>query len=201
MRLFGLFAVVVAGTSCGSALRESRAPVLLVVDSLQGAPSGGRGANTFAPTLLSDVVFMRTTPAPCSDTSPCPTYFSDLGQMTVTMQAKNLNISPTANNQVTLTRYHVDFTRADGRNTPGVDVPYGFDGILTTTIPAGGSAAIGFELVRQTAKLEAPLVSLASSVNVIYAIARVTVYGHDAVGNDISVTGSMSVDFGNFADQ
>ena len=33
-------------------------------------------------------------------------------------------------NAITLTRYRVDFRRTDGRNTPGVDVPYGFDGGL-----------------------------------------------------------------------
>ena len=27
-----------------------------------------------------------------------------------------------------MTRYRVEFRRTDGRNTPGVDVPYGFDG-------------------------------------------------------------------------
>jgi hypothetical protein len=201
MRLLGLFAVLVASASCGSALRESQSPVLLVVDSLQAAPSGGRNANTFGSILLSDVVVMLTTPAPCSATNPCPTYYNDLGQMTVSMTAKNVNIAPTANNQVTLTRYHVDFVRADGRNTQGVDVPYSFDGAVTATIPAGGSAAVGFELVRHSAKLEAPLVQLANNLNFIYTLARVTLYGHDAVGNDISVSGSLSVQFGNFADQ
>ena len=37
----------------------------------------------------------------------------------------------TAINAVTLTRYHVDYRRTDGRNTPGVDVPYSFDGGLS----------------------------------------------------------------------
>ena len=39
--------------------------------------------------------------------------------------------TPSANNQVTLTRYHVEYTRADGRNTQGVDVPFAFDGAIT----------------------------------------------------------------------
>ena len=47
------------------------------------------------------------------------------------------------------------YIRADGRNTPGVDVPYGFDGALTATV--SGSTTVGFELVRHIAKEEAPL--------------------------------------------
>ena len=44
----------------------------------------------------------------------------------------------------------------DGRNTPGVDVPYPFDGALTVT--ALGRALTGdFTLVRVQAKVEAPL--------------------------------------------
>ena len=43
---------------------------------------------------------------------------------------------------------------------------------------------------------------LASNFGVlINAIADVTFYGRDQVGNDISVTGSISIEFGNFGDQ
>ena len=59
---------------------------------------------------------------------------------------------------------------------------------------------IGFEIVRHDAKLEAPLVQLISNLNVINTIANVTFYGHDQVGNVVSVTGSVSVEFANFAD-
>ena len=52
------------------------------------------------------------------------------------------------------------FIRADGRNTPGVDVPYGFDGAFTATV-SGGEPTVGFELVRHIAKEEAPLAALA----------------------------------------
>ena len=61
---------------------------------------------------------------------------------------------PTTNNEVTINRVHVEYIRADGRNTPGVDVPYAFDSAVTGTIPAGGSLTIGFVLVRNAAKQE-----------------------------------------------
>jgi len=201
VRSIGLALLVATGVSCGDALRQTRAPVVLTINQLSAAPSGGRNANTFTSSLLSDVVVLLQTPPPCSATSPCPTYFNDLGQAVIAMTPKNADIAPTSMNQVTITRYHVEFIRADGRNTPGVDVPYAFDGTTTATIPPTGTAQIGFEMVRHTAKLESPLAQLASNLNIIYTIARVTFYGTDVAGNDISVTGSMSVDFGNFSDQ
>ena len=57
-----------------------------------------------------------------------------------------------SNNEITITRYHVSYRRADGRNTQGVDVPYAFDGAATATVPATGNVSIGFELVRQVGR-------------------------------------------------
>jgi hypothetical protein len=59
-------------------------------------------------------------------------------------------------------RYHVVFVRADGRNTPGVDVPYPFDGGMTVTVGGNGGKAV-FNLVRAQAKEEAPLRALRST--------------------------------------
>ena len=56
-------------------------------------------------------------------------------------------IAPTPNNYITVTGYHVTYIRADGRNTPGVDVPYPFDGAITVTV-VDGTASAGFILVR-----------------------------------------------------
>jgi hypothetical protein len=50
------------------------------------------------------------------------------------------------------------------------------------------------------AKQEAPLVQLVDSPTIISTIADITFYGQDRVGNEISVMGSISVDFGNFGD-
>jgi hypothetical protein len=190
-----------AAVACGDAVTQSKSPMLLVVNTLEAAPTGGHGANTFTGNLLSDVIVLATTPAPCSTTSPCATVFNDLGRVTLASQPKNIAIQPTSNNQVTINRYHVEFVRADGHNTPGVDVPFPFDGSATGTVPETGTLVMTFELVRHTAKEESPLAQLAGNPNIIHTIARVTFYGQDIVGNAISVTGSMNVDFGNFGDQ
>jgi hypothetical protein len=111
-------------------------------------------------------------------------------------------LGPTTLNEITITRYRVNFVRSDGRNTPGVDVPYGFDGAFTLTVPATGSAQAGFDLVRHQAKAEPPLRNLVGggSARFISTIAEITFFGRDQAGNEVSVTGSINVNFGDWAD-
>jgi hypothetical protein len=199
-------AAIVASISCGSVIRDGKSPVYLVVDTLEGS----RGNSTPGPftsgLLISDVITNVTSPDPCTSASPCPTVFGDSGQAQLRMSLKDIGTSPTTptapttNNEVTITRYHVAYIRTDGRNTEGVDVPYAFDGATTGTIPSGGNITLGFELVRNIAKQQAPLIQLKTNPQILQAIANVTFYGHDQVGNEMSVTGSISIEFGNFGD-
>lgn len=195
-RVFSLAAlatVVTATVSCGDVVRSSRSPVMLVINSITtGAANSG--------TLLSDVIRNVTSPAPCSTTNPCPTTFNDSAAVSLALIMKDATAAPSSNNGVTITRYRVEYRRADGRNTPGVDVPYAFDGVATLTIPAGGTGSMVFELVRHVAKEESPLVQLVTNPNIISTITNVTFFGTDRVGNDVSATGSISIDFGNFGD-
>lgn len=204
IRIAVLAVGVAASTSCGSVVRDGRSPVYLVIDSLlgsRGASTPGAPANT----LISDVITNVTSPAPCTTDKPCATIFGDTGQVTLSASLKDIGTptapaAPTTNNAVTITRYHVEYVRTDGRNVQGVDVPYAFDGASTGTIPAGGTLTLGFELVKNIAKQQAPLIQLATSSVIIQAIANVTFYGQDQVGNQVNVTGSISVEFGNFGD-
>ena len=66
---------------------------------------------------------------------------------------------------------------------------------------SGGTLQLGFELVRNVAKEESPLVQLRTSNNFISAIATVTFYGVDRVGNNVQVSGQIQIEFGNFGDQ
>jgi hypothetical protein len=203
-RLLALAALASAVTSCGDVVRDGRSPVFLVIDTLQGI-RGGATAGTPAGNLVSDVITLVTTPAPCTTASPCPTIFGDSGQAVLRAPLKDVGTvtnptSPTTNNEVTITRLRVDYIRADGRNVPGVDVPYGFDGAATGTIGVGGTLTLSFVLVRNTAKSESPLVQLQGNGTILTTIARVTFYGQDRVGNEVSATGLIQVDFGNFGD-
>jgi hypothetical protein len=199
-RILTVAAVAAATTSCGDVVRSSRAPVFLVIDSLQGARGGP--SLTFTSTVSSDVITNLTTPAPCTTASPCPTIFSDPGQATLRIVPKDIGpigvpTVPSINNAVTITRVHVLYRRADGQNRQGIDVPYEFDGATTGTVTATATT-LGFVLVGNTAKQESPLVELETNGIIIRTIADVTFYGRDQVGNDISVTGSIQIDFGKF---
>jgi hypothetical protein len=194
--------LVVAASGCGDMATDSRSPVQLTILSMQAA--SGASPQDFGGTLLSDVTtnVERTVNGQQVDVA---TIFNDVGAAEFAIILKDPGVDPTtpaapsALNAVTITRYRVTYRRADGRNTPGVDVPYPFDSAFTVTIGGDGGSA-GFELVRHSAKQEAPLRALASNADIIATIAEVTFYGHDQAGNDVSATGTIGVNFGNFAD-
>ena len=178
---------------CGDLVRQGTGSSYLIVSALEAAP--GAKPQEFGTNLLSDVITVI---------DDVPTVFNDLGRVQFALGMKDAGsaespTTPTANNFITINRYHVDFIRADGRNTQGVDVPYSFDGAFTGTVNSAGGT-FGFELVRHTLKFEAPLAALARSPVIISTIARVTFYGRDQTGREVIATAQMSVDFGNFAD-
>lgn len=190
-------AVAVSGivglTSCASDLtRTGSSPAYVIIDSIQGA--SGADPGTFGVPLASDVQTGGGT-------------FNDLGRATMRVGLKNpgtaaVPTTPSPLNSITLTRYRVEFRRTDGRNTQGVDVPFAFDGAATVTIPADGQADVVFEVVRNQAKLEAPLRSLRGLGGslIISTIAEVTFFGRDQAGNEVTASGTLSVNFADFAD-
>jgi hypothetical protein len=193
-RGIGLAVVTIAalaGASCGDVARTGRAPVILAVNSIEAAAGGG---TDFAAFLLSDVVTGGG-------------VINDSGRATLSLTLKNPGsvtapLGPTTLNSIIVSRYRVRFIRADGRNTPGVDVPHSFDGGVTATVPPSGTAQAVFDLVRHSAKREPPLSNMwgAGAQRFINAIAEVTFYGHDLAGNEITATGTIQVNFGDFAD-
>jgi len=176
-RAFITAGAAVSLASCGNATSQGTSPVFLTLNQL--STPGATGSNS----VQSDV----------------SKNAADMGQAIFSLAAKDLSIAPTTNNQVTLTQYHVTYRRADGLATPGVDVPYGFDGATTGTVPPAGTLTVTFVLVRQDAKQESPLAQLANTAGVLTTIADVTFYGTDQVGHAINVTGSIQIDFGNFS--
>jgi len=203
-RSLALVALVGTASSCGNVVRNSRSPSYLIIDSLAGI-RGAAQAGTKGSTLTSDVITNVSTPPPCTTEAPCAVVFGDSGEASMHLALKDPGTaaapsSPTDVNAITIDRYRVDYVRADGRNTPGVDVPYGFDGAVTVTVAGANATTFGFQLVRVVAKEEAPLVQLKNSAAFITVIAHVTFYGHDQAGNEVTVMGSIQIDFGNFAD-
>lgn len=202
VKFVALSALVALSASCGDVSRTGRSPVQIVVQGLTAA--SGAEPGEMGGTLQSDVVVL-VTDEPCSKENPCPTIVNDIGEVEMALILKNPGASanpagPSELNAVTINRYRVEYRRADGRNVQGVDVPFSFDSSVTFTIPAGGQATAGFQIVRHTAKQEAPLKALRFNGQIISTIATVTFYGQDQAGNDISAAGNIGIDFGDFAD-
>ena len=192
MRRVLLTCLAIATVSCGDMTTQGTASSYLVVDSLEA--SSGAASGEFGGDLESDVVTF---------VDGSGTIFQDLGRVTLSLALKDPGPpgaanSPSPNNFITVNRYRVRYIRADGRNTPGVDVPYGFDGAFTLTVSDRSSAT--FALVRAQAKAEAPLAALANSPVIISTIAEITFYGHDQTGREVSAVARINVHFGNWAD-
>jgi hypothetical protein len=142
-----------------------------------------------------------------SDVSTRGAAFDDIARVTTRLALKDPGTPenpalPTTANYITVTRYRVEYRRSDGRNTPGVDVPFPFDGGMTFTTVTGIQTA-EFVLVRASAKLEGPLRSLreGGGAIVINTIAEVTFYGADQTGADVSAMGTIGVNFADWSDE
>ena len=198
LRMRGCAAVLTAlavlgGASCSETVRTGRSPAYLIIESLRGI--SGADDSAVDNDLSSDV---RTNGG----------IVEDDGSATLRLALKDVDYGavtgPTDNNAITLNRYRVSYRRTDGRNQPGVDVPWAFEGASTVTVT--DRATVGFTLVRVQAKLESPLLQLGgataglSGAGVISTIADVTFYGRDQVGNEVTVSGSISVNFADWAD-
>jgi hypothetical protein len=195
-RIAAAAVAALASASCGEVARTGQSPAYLIIVAIEAA--SGAEPDELGTTLLSDVQTI---------VDDVPTVFNDLGEVTFRLGLKNPglptgSLAPSELNAVTINRYRVVFRRADGRNTPGVDVPYAFDGAFTMTVPAEGTSTGGFDLVRHQAKFEPPLrnlIGLGGRV-LISTIAEITFYGRDQAGNEVMATGNISVNFGDFGD-
>lgn len=199
----GVIALAAGSVSCGNVSRQGRSPVLLVVENVQGARGATPGS--FGDFLLSDVQTL-VDQVVNGQTVRVPTIFNDVGQATFRVVLKDqgtggLGVAPGPLNAVTLNRYRIVYRRADGRNTPGVDVPFPVDGGVTGTV-SGSATSVAFEMVRHQAKLEQPLRALANAGGRLFitTIAEVTFYGSDQAGNEIQATGSINVSFSDYGD-
>ena len=177
-------------SGCSSTVRTGQSPAYLVLQRLEGSSGAETGA-PFQSVLRSDVLTKGG-------------VYEDNGRVTLSIALKDVTnpAGPSPNNYITLNRYRVEYRRTDGRNTPGVDVPYAFEGAMGMTVTEQQTSAV-FSLVRVQAKLEAPLITLAGyngGALVISTIADVTFFGKDQTGRDVTVTGSMSINFADWAD-
>jgi hypothetical protein len=175
--------LAIAAAGCGEFVRDQgRSPAQLIITELLAGESH---------TLQSDVI---TDGSVVNDTATVEMQLilKDAG-------VPGIASTPSAINSVTINRYRVEYKRTDGRNEPGRDVPHPFDSAMTFTV-TGDSGEASFQIVRHSAKEEAPLEALGANQGIISTIATVTFYGRDQAGNEVSVSGNIGIDFADFAD-
>jgi hypothetical protein len=181
--------------ACGDMTRQGTSPAYLQITQLDAA--SGAQPEEFDGALASDVITVT------DEETGATTIYEDNGRVSFTLALKDPGTAgnpaaPSVANAITINRYRVRYIRSDGRNTPGVDVPYGFDGAFTVTVSSTAQAT--FPLVRAQAKAEAPLAALAGNGVIISTIAEVTFYGFDQTGREVIATGNIGVNFGNWGD-
>jgi hypothetical protein len=196
-----ILAVALISYACTEVEDNSESASLLVVSNVTGVP-GGEGEEEGVP-LLSD-----TCDSP-NDQSQDPafcTVFNDNAE--VTFENEFLQLGPGAGirppsfmNDIIVTQYRVDFVRANSRNTPGIDVPFGVDGVMNVRVPVNGTATAPILIVRHVAKREPPLSALSfGSEGVLTANAQIRFFGHDIAGRNVTAVGFIEVHFGNFGE-
>jgi hypothetical protein len=182
---------------CGN-VSQGPSPSVVRITLLEAA--SGAAPDKFGGTLNSDVITVVK-----RNSVDVSTIFNDLGRVTMALALKDpgapgVTNKPSDLNIVTFTRYRVEYRRSDGHNIQGVDVPYAFDSGLTFSVNPDGTVQVGFEIVHHSAKEEAPLRALEFSNSLINTITDVTFYGKDQAGNNVQVTGTIGINFGNFGD-
>jgi hypothetical protein len=201
--LLCLVGLSTAVSGCAATGREGQSSSFLMVDAVSAA-SGAR-PTAFGGSLPSDVQTYVKADVNGQQVR-VPTVFEDLAQVTFRLALKDPGTptqpsAPSTINFVTLRSYRVTYSRTDGRNTPGVDVPYPFDGALTVTV-RDAPATASLVLVRVQAKGEAPLRALigGGGAMVISTLADVVFFGTDQAGREVSVTARISVNFADWGD-
>lgn len=174
--------------SCNPIEDETKSSSMLIVEKIQGQDYEGNTVDF----LQSDVIKKNA-------------VYADAA--TATLRAATLDPDPILGtsqyNDIILTKYTVSYSRTDGKNTAGVDVPLPFEGSLSALIKVGSSTTVSFVVVREVAKLEPPLIALAEgrAEGVLQVTARIDFYGHDLANRNVKATGYLVIYFANYVDE
>ncbi len=175
-------------SACNPIEDETKSGSILVIEKIQGQDYEGNAADF----LQSDVIKNSA-------------VYADAA--TVIFRAATLDPKPILGasqyNDIVVTKYTVSYSRSDGKNTPGVDVPLPFEGSLSALVRVGSSTSVSFVVVREVAKMEPPLVALAEgrAEGVLQVTAKIDFYGHDLANRNVKATGYLAIYFANYVDE
>ncbi len=186
--LAGAAAVLVLA-SCNAVENKTRSASLLTVETILGKDFAGKQANY----LESDVQFSSGSVAADAAIATLATTTLDPDPVMGVSQYED----------VVIERIIVTYSRTDGRNVEGVDVPYPFESSLSVLVPVGQSASFSFLVVRAAAKLEPPLVDLVpvTQEKVLQVTAKIQFCGRDLANHAVEAVGYLPIFFANYADK
>ena len=190
--IIGIFVFVIGFIGgCNPVENESTSSLRMVVASITGSDIEGTAGST---TVFSDVL---TTSGSIINDNATASLRADL--------LDPFHTGGTHYQDVIVDQIDVSYSRTDGLNVEGRDVPYSFSQKVNAIIASGETLELAFVIVQHTAKGESPLVELSNYPNqehVLKMEANIIFYSRDVGGNRLApVSGSISVWFGNFADE
>ncbi len=188
-----ILSILMFFNSCNKIENDITTNTYLVIDSVYAVVDGSaKEGQTY---IESDVCVQN------EDTGGC-TVESDTAEITVENLPLNPDLETTFYSNIKITRYKVEFYREDGKNREGVDIPYPVSGYVNVNIPVGEQVKFFVVVVPQMAKLQPPLSNLVggNAETIIKTVAKITIYGEDPNGNQISAEGQIDVYFADFAD-
>jgi hypothetical protein len=180
--------------SCNSIENDSRSDSVLLIVKITGTDVEDNAVDF----LQSDVAVVN----PDTNTS---TVAADAAE--VSFSAQPVDPVPLLGtsyfNDILVTKYVVSYTRSDGKNQEGIDVPYSFDGAMSARVQIDTQTTVNFIIVRAVAKLEPPLINLASGrgEGELKVTAKIDFYGQDTVGKTVKATGYLTIFFANYITQ
>jgi len=173
---------------------DSQSGSLLLVEKITGTDSQGKEVDF----LQSDVVRFDALTGILS-------WRADAAKATLSASMLDPDplLGPSQYNDIQVSRYVVSYTRADGHNIQGADVPYSFEGGLSILIRVGTPTVISFVIVPEVAKQQAPLLNLyqGNPGDILNVTAKVEFYGRDLANKTVKATGYLTVYFANYVDQ
>ncbi len=174
-------AVAIAGCSANYSTANSSSVLLILAAINGGAP------------MKSDVLKEGS-------------IFNDQAEIAIAVRFKNPNIDtvPQIPSAVIIERYEVKYRRSDGKGVEGQDVPFAISGNVTAAydVKNSGTDPLIIDVVRAQAKLEPPLRNLQNGGGAIIVtmFADITLHGRTISGQPVTGTGSLQIDFADWAD-
>ena len=188
--IIAFLVVVLFFSGCNAVENSSTSGSRLILNSILGQDLEGSPSST----AFSDVLIEGS-------------VVNDTGILYLSAELLDpINEDPTYYQDIIVDQVDVEYSRTDGQNVQGVDVPYSFSqnvGGTLISLLASGPTEVPFILVNHNAKLEPPLVGLINigQAKILKLEAKVTVHGKDLAGHRVEpVVGTISVWCANYGD-